>query len=1049
MRSVPQALMFIQYCSMRYRNYIITFLFLFILSAGSIGQRTSFYKDPEAAYRSGTDLFEKEKFSAAQKAFEFVIANEANPISVLRVNAEYYDAVCALELYNGDAEYKFTEFLRRHPSSSRVNLINYQLGRLAYTNKKYNSAQAYFEKVDQSDLNKDQLDEFHFKKGYSYFKTDDLDKSKTEFQKITNPGSKYKSPANYYLSHIAYTNGDYETALTGFNDLMNDDNFKAVAPYYIIQILFVQEKYDEVLAMAPGMLETATEKRAPEINRVIGESYYRTGKFTEALPYLEAYHITKGLAVAREDNYSYGFCLYKAAKYEAAAEYFQKVTGTQDKLSQYAYYYLADCYLKLDKKQFAANAFNSAYKLTFDTDIREDALFNQSQLAFDLSYDPYNEAIKALKDYLRTYPNSSRNDEAYNFLYRISLATGNFKDAQDALDNIKMKGSDYNLNYQKIALYRGIEFYNQFNDEEAIKMFKKAANIDADKAITAEAIFWTGESFYRADNLWGANKYYTDFLALPEAKGLPFYNIANYNLGYIYFKKEEYGDARLFFQSYIANVKNEDPAITADAYIRLGDSWFASKEYDNAISSYDKAIKLGNLDVDYAMFQKAKALGVLSRYDEEIQMLNRILKNYPKSSFVSEAQYELGNTYLLLRDNENALISFKKVVSDYPNSSFALKSRLKSGLIYYNSEQYDLALSTFKKVVEEFPNTPESREALASIKNISMEMNRVDDYLDYVKGLPNEVVRISEQDSMMYISAEKLYLNSDYTGAMPSLERYVTAFPQGAFVTGASFYLADCQLREGKKDEALKNYETVLVNPRSEFTETALLKAATLSYALEKYDTALAYFTTLETSAENKTNVTEAWYGKMRSNYMLKNYEGTLADAAKLLSSEKLSDQMKLEAMMMRANAYYFSDELVLAKSEYKKITEISQGEAGAEAMFNVAEIDFKLSDNASAEKNCFELINRFTAYDYWVAKGFILLSDVYMKNGNNFQAKQTLQSIIDNYEGDDLRKIASDKLTEIIQKENVKVEESKQADTLNGGEIIKLEEAPVEVELK
>ncbi len=99
----------------------------------------------------------------------------------LRVSAEYYDALCALELYNGDAEYKFTEFLRKHPSSSRVNLINYQLGRLAYTNKKYQFGTALFQKVDKSELNKEQMDEFHFKKGYCYFKTDDLKSRRQNF----------------------------------------------------------------------------------------------------------------------------------------------------------------------------------------------------------------------------------------------------------------------------------------------------------------------------------------------------------------------------------------------------------------------------------------------------------------------------------------------------------------------------------------------------------------------------------------------------------------------------------------------------------------------------------------------------------------------------------------------------------------------------------------------------------------------------------------------------------------------------------------------------
>ena len=59
----------------------------------------------------------------------------------------------------------------------------------------------------------------------------------------------------------------------------------------------------------------------------------------------------------------------------------------------------------------------------------------------------------------------------------------------------------------------------------------------------------------------------------------------------------------------LTNLKDEKPVLVADAFLRLGDSWFISKNYDNAISYYDKAINLNTVDVDYAMFQKAKALG--------------------------------------------------------------------------------------------------------------------------------------------------------------------------------------------------------------------------------------------------------------------------------------------------------------------------------------------------------------------------------------------------------------------------------------------------------
>ncbi len=119
-----------------------------------------------------------------------------------------------------------------------------------------------------------------------------------------------------------------KSRFTGFKKLMNDDNFKVVAPYYIIQILFAQQKYEEVLAMAPDMLETATEKRAPEINRVIGESYYRTGKFAEALPYLDLYQMRRGLQWQERIITRMDFAFTKPGKYETASEYFEKVTGT-------------------------------------------------------------------------------------------------------------------------------------------------------------------------------------------------------------------------------------------------------------------------------------------------------------------------------------------------------------------------------------------------------------------------------------------------------------------------------------------------------------------------------------------------------------------------------------------------------------------------------------------------------------------------------------------------------------------------------------------------
>lgn len=79
----------------------------------------------------------------------------------------------------------------------------------------------------------------------------------------------------------------------------------------------------------------------------------------------------------------------------------------------------------------------------------------------------------------------------------------------------------------------------------------------------------------------------------------------------------------------------------------------------------------------------------------------------------------------------------------------------------------------------------------------------------------------------------------------------------------------------------------------------------------------------------------------------------------------------------------------------------------GAEAKYMIAQLQFDNEKLDDAEKSVFALSDTYASYDYWVAKGFILLADIYVKKDNIFQARQTLQSIIDNYEGQDLVLIA------------------------------------------
>lgn len=1015
--------------------------FLQLLSNSSYTQETAIYQNPEADYRLATELFQNEKYSAAQKKYSSVIKAMDNHASPLRIEAVYFEALCALELFNGDAEYKLNQFLIKYPANTRSNLINFQLGKLTYRNKKYSSAKKYFERVDLLDLDQEELAEYNFKYGYCCFKTDEIEKAKASFEKAISSSSKYSSPSAYFLAHMNYKSGDYELSLKQFNELKSDKNFSSIAPFYITQIQYLLGNYQLVINEGVELLKQASPKRKLDLNRVLGGSYYRLGDYEKALPYLMDYlNQSSGL----QDNtfyYELGYTCYKTDQFSKAIQYLQKATSSRDSSAQFAYYYLGASYLETDQKKFASAAFSDSYKYATNNEIKEDALFNMAQLAYDMSSDPYNYAIKALKDYLVNYPNSSRNDEAYRFLFKISIATGNYQDALESLENIKQKGKDYDKNYQEISYYRGIELFNQFEYDAAIVMFKKAQEKKFNRKIAAESIFWTGESFFRQKNYWGSKKYYTSFLKTPEAKELEIYNMANYNLGYVFFKSKDYKSSFSYFKKFIAGLSNENPPLVADAFLRMADAQFISKKYKEAIKYYDNAIKINAIGVDYALFQMAIASGIILKYDQEIATLNKLVNNYPKSTYQDNALFELGNTYLIINDKENALICFKRIEKEHSKSDFAVRSRLKSGLIFYNSGQNQMALTTFKNVVKDYPSTPYSKEALVSIRNIYMDENNVDAFFTYAQDIPNANFSVNEQDSITFVAAENKYMEGDCNSSSASFEQYIDKFPEGAYVSHAAYYRADCYAQNELYVDALKYYEIVLSRTTSEFTADALRKASGIAITIEEYEKSLDYFTRLIQFASNETVLTEALYGQMISNYHLENTSDLINSASKLLKSDKLTDEIKLEALVLKANALYKAEDILLAKSDYKSIVELSKSDNGAEAKYMIAKIEFELINYEEAEKYIFELINEYAAYDYWVANSFILLSDIYLAQENIFQAKQTLQSIIDNYDGEELKKIASEKYDAILEKEQKENDLIESTDTLsNQPEVIEIE---------
>ncbi|MDD2279587.1 MAG: tetratricopeptide repeat protein, partial [Bacteroidales bacterium] len=611
--------------------------FTFSLNAQETKQQTH----PHKIFDKGVELFEKGNFVSAQKHFqEFVQVSQSNELH-LKGEAEFYYALCAIELFNQDAEYLIRSFINNYPDNQKVNLAFFELAKLRYREHKFNDAIYWFKQTNKNGLDFEQKAELLFKMGYSHFMLNELDEASRAFFEVKDTKNKYSSPATYYYSHIAYTQKNLATALKGFQKLGNDETFAPLVPYYITQIYYMQREYSKVVDYAPPILENATPKRAPEIARLIGESLYRLRRYDEAVPFIEQF-VEKATSLTREDNYLVGFIYYRNGKQSEAVKFLERIATEDDTLSQNAYYHLADCYLKNDDKAKARQAFSMASKYNFDMEIKEDALFNFAKITFETLYNPFNEAIDAFHSYIELFPKSQRIDEAHSYLVLAYTSTKNYREALISLDKITNKDASIRQAYQRVAFYRGIELFQNLNFTEAIEKFTLSLKYpEYNKSLSALALYWRGESYYRIENFEQAANDYNQFLLTSGSFDQSEYKMAHYNLGYTYFKLKNYDDAIVWFRKYATQNLNNNTAYLGDAYNRIADSYFILRRYWVALDYYENAIKVNTIDVDYAILQRGIAFGLVERPQKKVESLLSLVENHQESDFMDDALFEL------------------------------------------------------------------------------------------------------------------------------------------------------------------------------------------------------------------------------------------------------------------------------------------------------------------------------------------------------------------------------------------------------------------------
>jgi TolA-binding protein len=662
--------------------------------------------------------------------------------------------------------------------------------------------------------------------------------------------------------------------------------------------------------------------------------------------------------------------------------------------------------------------------MDFDLKIQEDAWLNYAKISYEVG-NPYRSVPQVLASYLEKYPDTGYKEEIETLLIDSYITSKNYKEALKLLEG--RKSFENKVAYQKVAFYRGIELYNESKYLESESYFDKSLTEPRDDTYTARATFWKAENDYNLTNYDDALVGFKQFQGYGKATTTKEIENIDYNLGYTYFKQKNYPKSTEHFKKYSSD-KSDDKIRLNDSWLRLGDGYFVTSDYNSAISAYQKAIGINEIEPDYAFFQKAICYGYIGEGATKIKELNAFIDTYTSSSLRDDALYELGNSYVNTNEVKKAMRIYNRLNTEYPSSQYISKSILRHGLVQYNSGNNEQALSKFRTVAKNYPGSPEAVQAVASSRLIYIDLGRVADYASWVRTLDFVDVSDADLDHTTFEGAEKQYLANNTNRAIKLFNAYLNEFPNGLHALPSHFYLAQMYYKEDLQDNARPHYNFVVNQSNGEFTETALTRLSEIHLIDKDWLTAIPFLQRLEEEADFPQNIIFAQSNLMKANYQLEHYGEAVIYAEKVLSSSsKIDNNIKSDARIIIARSAMKTGDEDKAEAAYAQVESIASGELAAEALYFSAYFKNKAGNFKSSNTVVQKLAKNYSGYKYYGAKGLVVMAKNYYALDDAYQATYILESVIQNFdEFDDVVEAAQTELDAIkteVAKTNSSVE--------------------------
>lgn len=891
------------------------------------------------------------------------------------------------------------DFVQEYPASTKAIEARLSIADFYFFSHRWPEALAEYENIDYGRLNRTDFPLYTYRKMLTQIKTGHYKEARASIVNLMNNRS-YSQACTFYSAYLDYIDGNYDEAYAGFSKVKSGEK-GLEAQYYITQIDYRRGEYDRVASEGKNLLRSLSDSElAPELNRITGLSLFKLGEYSEARQYLNNY-VTLGMLAgdvpANDAVYALGVADYNDGDYDAAAERFSALTDLQSDLGQSAWLYLGQCDVKSGNDDAAAIAFEKAARMDFDRNVSEVALYNYVAALTRGGNVPFASSADMLEGFIKLYPNSEYTPKVEEYLATAYYNDRNYAKALANIEKIRKPSKAVLTAKQKILYELGIEAMTNGRPEEASKYLTRSLELsNYDKELARQTQLWLGDAEYSLGNYAKSTKAYKTFLN-GEKNGSN-RTLALYNLAYSLYQQEKYKEAAAEFDKALKAQPALPSTLQSDARIRMADCQYYTGDYATARSNYAKAISDNASDADYASYRHAVMLGLGGDINGKIKQLTEIESRWPESRWLPNVMLEKAQTYEATDQNAKAAEAFSALASKFPKSAQARKAMLNLALTYAKAGKATQSAETYKEIIRNWPSSEEASLAHDDLRKYYSSRGELADYAAFLRTVPEaKQLDANEMEQLAFDGAETAYASNSENITL--LRNYVRDYPDGKYLAPALLDIATSLRDSGKFVEAEETLVRLAeARPHSvQYPEALMMRAEILEYDLpgRSADAAEAYKALAATG--DKDFIADAYAGVART---AASDNEKIEFARKARATGGLSADQMEEMQYIEAKALLDSNNTAEALAILETLASNPATEAGAKSAVELGKYYVDRKDWTNAEKVLTEFTNAGTSHQFYLAKGFILLADVYQGQGKKYLAKEYLQTLKDNYPG-------------------------------------------------